>query len=223
MICLTNVVKEYPTRKGPRRILDNITFSLPKGKRLGILGCNGAGKSTLIRVISGAEIPTSGTIVRSMSVSWPLAFQGGFVGGLTGIDNLRFICRVYDVPYRAALTRVEDFSELGGYLREPVSSYSAGMRARLAFAISMAVDFDCYLIDEISAVGDKRFNERCKKELFNMKSSRSLIMVSHFMGVITEYCDTFSVLDQGRLTFFDDKAKAMAFYDRVLSQKVISF
>lgn len=220
---LNNVIKDYPTRTGKRRILDNISFTLEKGEKLGVLGCNGAGKSTLIRIISGAEHATSGTIERTMSVSWPLAFQGGFVGGLTGIDNLRFICRVYDVPYASALKRVEDFSELGSYLREPVSRYSAGMRARLAFAISMAVDFDCYLIDEISAVGDRRFNEKCKNEIFSKKSNRSIVMVSHFMGVVKEYCDFFCVLDGGHLTRFESKTEAESYYNNVVLKKKISF
>jgi len=154
-----------------------------------------------------------------MSVSWPLAFQGGFVGGLTGIDNLRFICRIYDVPIETALPAVDAFSELGPYLREPVTSYSAGMRARLAFAISMVVDFDCYLIDEISAVGDRRFNARCKEALFNKQKNSSLIMVSHFIGVISEYCNRYAVLDEGNFTLFDDKNDAVKYYDYALSQK----
>ena len=116
-------------RRGWHRVLGDVSFTLKKGEKLGILGCNGAGKSTLIRIISGCERPSSGTVTRKMSVSWPLAFQGGFVGGLTGIDNLRFICRIYDVPIETALPAVDAFSELGPYLREPVTSYSAGMTA----------------------------------------------------------------------------------------------
>lgn len=223
MVCLDNVTKYYPLRHGSRCVLNKISFTLQRGEKLGILGCNGAGKSTLIRIISGCEKPSSGTVTRSMSVSWPLAFQGGFVGGLTGLDNLKFICRVYNVPIGTALPAVQAFSELGPYLREPVSSYSAGMRARLAFAISMVVEFDCYLIDEVSAVGDKRFNARCKAALFDRQKNSSLIMVSHFMGVITEYCNRFAVLDNGTFTLFDNKTDAAKYYDYVLSQKNISF
>jgi len=209
-------------RRGWHRVLGDVSFTLKKGEKLGILGCNGAGKSTLIRIISGCERPSSGTVTRKMSVSWPLAFQGGFVGGLTGIDNLRFICRIYDVPIETALPAVDAFSELGPYLREPVTSYSAGMRARLAFAISMVVDFDCYLIDEISAVGDRRFNARCKEALFNKQKNSSLIMVSHFIGVISEYCNRYAVLDEGNFTLFDDKNDAVKYYDYALSQKNIT-
>jgi len=222
MLSLDNVTKYYPLRRGKRCVLDNISFTLHKGEKLGILGCNGAGKSTLIRIISGCEKPTSGTVIRKMSVSWPLAFQGGFVGGLTGLDNLKFICRIYDIPLETALPAVQSFSELGPYLREPVGSYSAGMRARLAFAISMVVEFDCYLIDEISAVGDKRFNARCKAALFNRQKNSSLVIVSHFMGVINEYCNRFAVLDEGTFTLFDDKTDAAKYYDYVLSQKNIT-
>lgn len=222
-VSVIDLVKDYPTRQGPRRILDHISFVLPKGQRLGILGCNGAGKSTLIRLISGAEMPTSGEIRRTMTVSWPLAFQGAFASTLSGLDNLRFICRIYDVSFPEALESVAAFSELGRYLEEPLSSYSAGMRARLAFAISMAVDFDCYLIDEISAVGDKRFNAKCKQEMFNRKNGRSIVMVSHFAGVIKEYCDTFAVLDRGRLRTFSDLQTAMAYYDEVMSKHSIAF
>lgn len=223
MVEAKNICKSYMTRKGPREVLKKISFRIHKGDRLGILGCNGAGKSTLIQVISGAELPTSGTIKRTMSVSWPLALQGGFVGHMTGTDNLRFISRVYNVDFKQALEYVKDFSELGSYLYEPVNTYSSGMRARLAFAISMAVDFDCYLIDEISAVGDKRFNNKYKEALFDEKGDRSLIMVSHFYGVIQEYCNKVAVLDQGHLAVFDDPKEAMAVYDRVLAGQQITF
>ncbi|MCA1945518.1 MAG: ATP-binding cassette domain-containing protein [Desulfovibrio sp.] len=223
MVEIKHIWKTYLTRRGPRDILKDICFSIQKGDKLGILGCNGAGKSTLIRIISGAELPTSGEIVRGMTVSWPLALQGGFVGNLTGTDNLRFICRVYDVDYDQAFRQVSDFSELGHYLDEPVRTYSSGMRARLAFAISMAVDFDCYLIDELSAVGDRRFNKKFKDVLFGEKGDRSLIMVSHFYGVIQEYCNKVAVLDQGRLALFEDTKEAIATYDRVLAGQHITF
>lgn len=154
MIVLEDVCKTYQTRHGVRTVLDHVNLSLAKGEKLGILGGNGAGKSTLIRLISGAELPTSGRIHRGMSVSWPLAFGGAFQGSLTGLDNVRFICRIYGVAIPAAIEFVQDFSELGRSLGEPVKHYSSGMRARLAFAISLAVEFDCFLIDEIVAVGD---------------------------------------------------------------------
>lgn len=213
MIELDNVRKIYHTRDGPRTVLDGIDLRVQKGEKLGILGRNGAGKSTLIRLISGAELPTSGRVRRAMSISWPLAFGGAFQGSLSGIDNLRFICRVYDAPIDPAIAFVKEFSELGVYLREPVKKYSSGMRARLAFAISMAVEFDCFLIDEIVAVGDSRFHEKCHVELFEKRKDRAMIIVSHSMDYIREHCEHAAVLVKGRLHSFEDVDEAFEFYE----------
>lgn len=199
MIILNGVNKVYPTRSGPVHILRNVNLLVEPGERVGILGRNGAGKSTLIRLISGAEVPTSGTIEREMSVSWPLAFGGAFQGSLTGYDNFRFICRIYGVDPGDKIDFVEEFSELGIYLREPVKSYSSGMRARLAFAISMVIEFDCFLIDEIIAVGDARFHEKCNHELFIKRAERAMIIVSHDPTYIREHCTRASVLVRGQL------------------------
>ncbi|WP_107312481.1 ABC transporter ATP-binding protein [Burkholderia metallica] len=212
MIELEGVCKDYRTRQGTRRVLNKINLQVRRGEKVGILGRNGAGKSTLIRMISGAELPTSGRIRRSMQVSWPLAFGGAFQGSLTGMDNLRFICRVYGADAKAAEPFVQEFSELGYYLREPVKSYSAGMRARLAFAISMAIEFDCFLIDEIVAVGDSRFHAKCHHELFERRKDRALIIVSHDASYIREHCDRAAVLVAGKLHAFDVIEEAYAFY-----------
>lgn len=212
MIRLQNVCKDYHTRQGRRRVLYDINLHVAPGEKIGILGRNGAGKSTMIRMISGAELPTSGRIVREMSVSWPLAFGGAFQGSLTGMDNLRFICRIYGADAEAAEPFVQEFSELGYYLREPVKSYSAGMRARLAFAISMAIEFDCFLIDEIVAVGDSRFHAKCHQELFERRRDRALIIVSHDAGYIREHCDRAAVLVGGKLHVFEQIDDAYTFY-----------
>lgn len=217
MIELKEICKDYHTRQGRRRVLDGINLRVAPGEKIGILGRNGAGKSTMIRMISGAELPTSGKIRRDMSVSWPLAFGGAFQGSLTGMDNLRFICRVYGADAKAAEPFVQEFSELGYYLREPVKTYSAGMRARLAFAISMAVEFDCFLIDEIVAVGDSRFHAKCHHELFERRGDRSLIIVSHDAGYIREHCDRAAVLVQGKLHTFDQVHDAYAYYQESVS------
>tara|TARA_R110000868_G_scaffold375711_1_gene640376 strand:+ start:12437 stop:13003 length:567 start_codon:yes stop_codon:yes gene_type:complete len=176
--------------------------------KLGILGRNGAGKSTLVRLVSGAEQPTSGSITRTMSVSWPLAFGGAFQGTLTGIDNVRFISRIYKQNYQKNLDFVADFTELGLYLREPVKSYSQGMKARLAFAISMIIEFDCYLIDEISAVGDARFHERCEMELFQKRSDRAMLIISHDTEYVRNHCTHFAVLNDGIMSFYPDFEQA---------------
>lgn len=212
MIQIKNLVKQYPTRQGPRTVLDNINLSINAGEKIGILGRNGSGKSTLIRLISGAEQPTSGSIQRGISVSWPLAFGGAFQGTLTGLDNLRFICRVYGASTEDKVAFVQEFSELGRYLYEPVKTYSAGMRARLAFAISMVVEFDCFLIDEIVAVGDAHFHEKCRIELFEKRKDRAMIMVSHDPGFIRTHCQHASVLVEGKLTSFEQVDDAFTFY-----------
>jgi capsular polysaccharide transport system ATP-binding protein len=213
MIQLDGVCKDYGTRRGARRVLDRVSFTLERGRHIGILGRNGAGKSTLIRLLSGAEYPTLGRIHRGMSVSWPLAFTGAFQPNLTGIDNLKFICRVYGVDWRDKLPFVEDFTELGLYLREPVLHYSAGMMMRLAFALSMAIEFDCFLIDEGMAVGDKRFGDRCHEELFVKRKDRAFILVSHDPNVVRLYCERAAVLHSGKLHEFGNVDDAYAFYD----------
>jgi capsular polysaccharide transport system ATP-binding protein len=213
MIAMENITKVYDTRQGPRTVLDCLNLQISRGEKVGIMGRNGAGKSTLMRLISGAERPTHGRINRQMSISWPLAFGGGFQGSLTGLDNLRFVCRVYGASYEKAVPFVEEFSELGSYLREPVKKYSSGMRARLAFALSMAVEFDCFLIDEIIAVGDSRFHGRCREELFEKRKDRAMILVTHNSGHICDYCDRAAVLNGGKLHMFDQVDEALAFYE----------
>jgi len=212
MILIDHITKKYATRNGNVTVLDNVNLSIRPGEKVGILGRNGSGKSTLIRLISGAERPTSGSITRGMSVSWPLAFGGAFQGALTGLDNLRFICRVYGASTEDKVSFVQEFSELGRYLHEPVKTYSAGMRARLAFAISMVIEFDCFLIDEIVAVGDSRFYEKCRIELFENRKDRAMIIVSHDPGYVREHCDHAAVLVQGKLNAFNQVDDAFTFY-----------
>lgn len=212
MIEIVHLCKRYHTRSGDVTVLDDVNLRVLPGERIGILGRNGAGKSTMIRLISGAERPSSGSIHRRMSVSWPLAFGGAFQGTLTGHDNLRFICRIYGVDAKDKIDFVQDFSELGRYFYEPVKSYSSGMRARLAFAISMVVEFDCFLIDEIVAVGDSRFNEKCRLELFEKRSDRAMIIVSHHSDYVRAHCTRAAVLDHGRLTVFSDVDEAFHAY-----------
>jgi ABC-type polysaccharide/polyol phosphate transport system ATPase subunit len=216
MIAVRGLHKSYPTRFGSKVVLEDVNFELAKGERLGILGRNGAGKSTMVRLISGAEKPTSGRIDRSMSVSWPLAFGGAFQPQLTGIDNIRFITKIYDQDFERNLAFVEDFAELGPYLREPVRTYSSGMRARLAFAISMIIEFDCFLIDEIGAVGDARFHDRCNHELFEVRSDRAMIIISHDAGYVRDHCNRWAILHDGKLSQFDDFELAYETYKELI-------
>lgn len=213
MIELRQVCKVYPIRGGHHTVLDSIDLTICPGEKIGILGRNGAGKSTLIRILSGAESPSHGDVHRDMKISWPLAFGGAFQGGLTGMDNVRFVCRVYNADIDSASRFVKDFSELGSYLYEPVKTYSSGMRARLAFALSMAVDFDCYLIDEIVAVGDRRFHDKCHEELFEKRKMKTMIIVSHDPHYIRQHCSRASVLANGVLHHFGAVDDAFTFYE----------
>ena len=215
MISCIDITKEYHVHSGRRRVLDRVNFDLARGRKLGILGRNGAGKSTLIRIIGGVEIPTAGEVRRNMSVSWPLAFSGAFQGSLSGIDNLRFICRIYNLDYADTRAFVDDFAELGRQLGDPVKTYSSGMRARLAFALTISIEFDCYLIDEVIMVGDGRFARRCQDELFDKRSDRAIILVSHDMNFIRLVCDTAAVIHNSHFEMCDSVADAVNFYERL--------
>jgi len=213
MIKLENIHKTYMTRSGPTEVLRGIDLTITPGQKVGILGRNGAGKSTLIRLMSGAEQPTSGQITRGMTLSWPLAFGGAFQGSLTGLDNLKFICRVYNADFHSKIDYVQEFAELGKYFYEPVKTYSSGMRSRLAFAISMAVEFDCFLIDEIISVGDARFHAKCESELFEKRKDRAMIIVSHELHNIREHCDVICLLKDGLITTYQDIERAIEIYN----------
>ena len=212
MIILNDVVKSYSVRSGKVNVLDGINLTVQPGEKIGILGRNGAGKSTLVKLLGGVEEPTSGRIIRKMKISWPLAFSGAFQGSLTGADNVRFVCRIYGTEFGPAMEMVDSFAELGKYLYEPVKIYSSGMRARLAFALSLAVDFDCYLIDEVISVGDAKFHQKCQVELFEKRAHKSMIIVSHELHNIQKYCDKAAVLQNGKLEIFDDMQEAFAIY-----------
>lgn len=219
MINLIDITKDYKTRSGTLKVLRNIDMTIRPGERIGIMGRNGAGKSTLARIISGAEKPTSGRIERKMTVSWPLALNGGFHNRLSGSDNLRFICRVYGVDFEPRMDFVRDFSELGAFLNEPVAIYSSGMRARLAFAISMVIDFDCYLIDEVTAVGDERFRERCQIELFEKRADRAMVLISHSRRFLEEVCNRFLLLQDGQLEEYGSFREVYHEYKKILQGK----
>lgn len=220
MINFEQVYKYYPTRSGKRTILDGISFELKQGDNLGILGRNGAGKSTLFRLIAGSEPCDQGKIFRSSSISWPLGFSGGFHGSLTGRENIRFVSRIYDQDPRNLFQFVDEFSGLGKYIDMPIKSYSSGMRARLAFGLSMAIDFDFYLIDEVIAVGDSAFKKKCRDILNHKRQHASVILISHSESLLKEFCNKGGVLDCGKLTFFDKIDDAIALHEQ--NQKNLS-
>jgi capsular polysaccharide transport system ATP-binding protein len=213
MIVCENVHKSYPLGHGRNRVLDGLNFTMNRGERFALLGRNGSGKSTLIKLIGGVELPDSGKIIRSMALSWPLGFVGGFQGSLTGADNARFIARIYGRQYRDIRDYVEDFSELGRQMKMPVRTYSSGMRARLAFALSLAIEFECYLIDEVIMVGDHNFQKKCVAELFEKRPDRGLIFASHSSQLVRQFCQRVLLLDAGKGTVYDDMEEGLGIYD----------
>ncbi|MCK8784596.1 ABC transporter ATP-binding protein [Roseomonas sp. NAR14] len=212
---LEGVGKTYRVHGRDRTVLSDVNARFLRGQAVGILGRNGAGKSTLTRVITGVEHPTRGRVRRHLSVSWPLGFSGAVQASLTGADNTRFIARIYGAPVERTLGLVEEFAELKEYFRLPVKTYSSGMMARLSFALSLAVDFDCYVVDEVIAVGDARFVERCRNALLERRQRSTLLMVSHQVETIRAYCDSGAVLHDGTLTVHEDLEEAIAHYHRL--------
>jgi len=219
MIVFENVSKSYHIRKFHKQVFSNLNFTVKRGESIGICGANGAGKSTLMRLISGIEQPSSGRITRTMSTSWPIGYGSTFVGSLTGADNARFIARIYGKDEAEMLAFVEDFAQLGPYFHQPIFSYSAGMSARLAFGVSLAIDFECYLVDEVTGAGDERFRERSEKALKERRENATLIMVSHEPSTLVQYCDRGAVLYGGSLTFYDDIADAIDVHHRLQMRK----
>lgn len=213
MITLSNVYKTYGTVAGPNVVLNGVSAVFPERESIGILGRNGAGKSTLLRLISGVEKPDAGSVTRTGRVSWPLGFAGGFSPTLSGEENCRFVARIYGENVDRVVVHARDFAELGSYFYMPVRTYSSGMRARLAFGLSMAVDFDVYLVDEVTAVGDQRFQEKCRKAFEDRSERSSLIIVSHNMSTIRSYCKRCAVLRNGKLRVFDSVKEAALAYE----------
>ena len=208
-----NVSKSYALRSQRRVIMRDVTLTFPRGVSVGLLGRNGAGKSTLLKMIGGRVEPDSGVIDRAARISWPLGFGGGFQGSLTGAQNARFIARIYGVDTDDLVASVAEFSELGSFMRMPVSTYSSGMRARLAFGVSMSIDFDVYLIDEITAVGDAAFKRKCRAAFGERIERSDVIMVSHSPGALRSYCSAGVVIEGGGLHYFDDIEEAIAVHE----------
>jgi capsular polysaccharide transport system ATP-binding protein len=212
MIKCINICKDYPSSHGTHHVLKGVNLTIAKGEKVGLLGRNGAGKTTLVKLIGGVELPTRGLITRKMSISWPIGFNGGFQGSLTGYDNARFISRVYDRKFSQIKEFIDDFTELADALKQPVKTYSSGMRARLAFGLSLAIDFECYLIDEVILVGDQSFQRKCQHELFEKRSDRAMVIISHDMVTVAKTCDRGVVIHEGRATTFDQIDDAVAMY-----------
>lgn len=213
MIALDRVSKSYQTVHGGRRVvLDDVSAMFPEGCNVGILGVNGAGKSTLIRLIAGTEMPERGRVHRSGRVSFPLGYDGTFHGSLSGRENVAFLARVYGCDLRSTIDYVYEFSEVGAYFDMPVNTYSAGMRARLAFGACLAIDFDIYLIDEVTEIGDDRFRRKCAAAFRDRVLRSDIILVTHNSRTIRQYCDRGAILADGRLLVYDDVSSALSAY-----------
>jgi capsular polysaccharide transport system ATP-binding protein len=207
-----SLVKEYHTNIGTRRVLDGISFEVRAGEKLAVIGRNGSGKTTLVKLLGGVEQPTAGAIRRELFMSWPLGFSGGVEGAMTGAASARFIARLYGRDENDIIAFVDDFAELGRQLYIPIEAYSSGMRMRLQFALTLAINFECFLIDEVISVGDQRFQKKCHDSLFVQRSHCAMILVSHDIHVIREYCDRALVLKAGRGKVFEDLELALEIY-----------
>ncbi len=219
MIRLDHLTKRFKLKGEMRYIARDVSFTVPRGNSIGLLGRNGAGKSTLLRLIAGTIKPTSGRIIRLANVSFPLGFQGSFNGSLTGEQNVRFVARIYGHDTEQLVDYVQDFAELGKSYYMPVKSYSSGMKARLAFGVSMGIDFDYYLVDEITAVGDSNFKKKCKRVFEEKLQNSDIIMVSHANASLKEYCTTGIVLEDGNLTFFNDIDDAINMHNENMARR----
>lgn len=212
MVSFHNVFKFYKTPATTKVILDHVDLAFERGYSYGILGVNGAGKSTLMRLISGTELPNSGRVRRHCNVSWPLGFAGSLHPEMTATENVAFVSRIYGHDPGETIDFVRNFAEIGQYMNAPIRTYSSGMLQRVAFGLSMAVDFDCYLIDEVMAVGDARFQKRCRDEFDRRREKSDLILISHDLHTIRSYCDRCLVLENGRIHQYEDTSEAINLY-----------
>lgn len=216
MIRLEQVSKSYLTLRGRKQVLRNLDLEIPSGLNVGLIGRNGAGKSTLMRLLSAVDLPDSGKIITKGTLSWPVGLSGGMQTTLSGRENVKFVCRIHGLrgaQMREKLKYVQEFAQLGEYFDQPVSTYSSGMRARLAFGTSMAFDFDYYLIDEILAVGDATFKQKSRRVFAERLQRSKVILVSHNMGLIRKMCDAVVLLEGGKATLYEDKEQGIAAYE----------
>ncbi|WP_092575725.1 ABC transporter ATP-binding protein [Achromobacter sp. NFACC18-2] len=216
MIQIDNVTKSYLTNKGRKFVFRNLSLSLPSNKNIALIGRNGAGKSTLMRLLGGQDVPDSGRIVSTKSISWPVGLSGGFQGSLTGRQNVKFVARVqgtYGDSLRRVVKFVEEFADIGEYFDLPVNTYSSGMRGRVAFGLSLAFNFDYYLVDEAISVGDAHFREKAQHLFSERTGTSNLILVTHGMGQVRKMCDYVVLLKNGGVVEqYEDVEKGIAAY-----------
>ncbi|BCN92737.1 ABC transporter ATP-binding protein [Thiomicrorhabdus immobilis] len=213
MIKIENLYKRYPGHNDNKWVLENINLTIPTGVSVGLIGPNGAGKSTLLKMIGDLELPDKGKIIRTSKVSWPIGLSGGFQQTLTGRQNVKFVANIHGYKnVKEVMSFVEAFAEIGKSFDEPVRSYSNGMKSRLAFGLSLAFDFDVYLSDEATAVGDNKFKQKARAIFKERVGKASLIMVSHAEGILKEFCEAGILLNNGQAIWFDDINEALKAY-----------
>ncbi|TMV77359.1 ABC transporter ATP-binding protein [Thioclava sp. BHET1] len=217
MIEFQNVTKTYRLKGGVRTIVQNLNLKVPNNRNLALVGRNGAGKSTMLSMISGNLAPDHGRIVRHGRMSWPMGFSGGLHRALTGRQNARFVARICGIDTDEMSDFVADFSELGKFLDMPVATYSSGMRARLAFGISLAAKFDCYLIDEITEVGDAAFKKKCRDAFQARMKESSVIVAAHSEQTLRSMCDSVLYLENGVATYFEDLEEGLKAYKQAIA------
>lgn len=220
MIELRNLSKTFRQNGVTKVVARNINFTFPSGETVALLGGNGAGKSTMLKMIAGTMTPDHGEIVSTGTISWPVGFAGSFHNDLTGAQNVRFVARVYGVDTEEAVEFTKEFSQLGTHMHMPVKTYSSGMRSRLAFAMSMAVPFDTYLIDEITAVGDGSFRAKSEAMLLARLEKSGAIFVSHSLGQMQRICTSGVVLHNGRFFYYAKVAKAIEHYNHIMQDQL---
>lgn len=216
MIQIRDLSKSYWVNGTEKPICRRLNLTLPSGASVGLLGRNGAGKSTLLRILAGIEDPDAGAVWSDGTLSWPVGFAGSFHPDLTGAQNTRFIARLYGVDSDELVEFVQDFADLGIHFHAPFRTYSAGMRSRLAFGMSVGIKFDTYLIDEVTSVGDAAFRERSTAMLNLRLADSGAIVVTHAMGLLRELCDRGVVLINGFARAFDDINEAIAVHEAAM-------
>lgn len=218
MILLQNLCKTYHVKGQSTKVADGIHQILPSRKSIALLGRNGAGKSSLLRMIAGTMDPDKGQVITRGTISWPVGFAGSFHGDLSGVQNTRFVARIYGVDTDELVASVASFAELGHHFHLPVRTYSSGMKARLAFGVSMGIPFDTYLVDEVTSVGDVAFRDKSTKVFEDRMSQSGAIVVSHGLDLVQRICEHAMVLHNGQLHYHTSVGDGIAHHRQLMRQ-----
>lgn len=219
MIEIRKLTKSYLHHKGGRKyIFRDLSFTIPSGRNVAIIGRNGAGKSTLMNLLSKVDTPDSGRIITDKSISWPVGLSGGFQGSLSARENVKFIARTQGFRGKELQEKVkfvEEFAEINEYFDLPTKTYSSGMKGRVAFGLSLAFDFDYYLVDEAMSVGDAHFKKKASDAFKAKVGQANILLVTHGMTQVRTMCDLVLVLDKGQATLYDDVEEGIKVYQNL--------